>query len=347
MNKGYFIYSHTSPSGKVYVGQTVDIKRRWGTNGEHYRTKKKNGDYIQPVFARAIDKYGWKNFEHKVILEDQTKEAADYTEKYLISWYKQHGISYNITDGGEGTCGVIRHLSEDRKAAITIFMRTSHPMKGKHHTQETRNKISEAFKGRKLSEERRRQMSILSTGRRHSEDSKKKMSAYRKEHPETWIGGWNKKEVHQYDLKGYYMHSYPSAAEASCTLNIPGSDILKCVSGEIKSAGGFIWKADKVDSINVDSLVARVTSHGVRLYDVSEEGKRKRSASHGRPVNQYTINGEYIATFCNASEASRQTGINLSGIQRCCQKKDPKYKTAGGCIWEYDLGTNRENKMAV
>lgn len=344
MEREHFVYSHTSPSGKVYIGQAVNVKRRWGTNGEHYRTKKKNGEYIQPVFARAIDKYGWKNFEHKVLLDGQTKEAADYAERYLISWYKHQGLSYNITEGGEGTCGAKHALSEERKKAIAIFMQTNHPMKGKHHTQETKDKISKASKGRKLSEERRQQMSLVSKGRKHSEEAKLKLSEYKKTHPETWIGGWNKKEVHQYNLEGIYLNSYSSATEASQELNIAGSDILRCINSEVKSAGGFIWKPYKEDKVNVDSLMVRVTSKGTRLYDMSEEGKRKRSASHGKPVNQYTVEGEYIATFCNASEASRKTGINRSGIQRCCNKKDTKYKTAGGCLWEFDLVTNRCNK---
>lgn len=35
MENRHFVYTHTSPSGKVYIGQTVNIKRRWGTNGNN------------------------------------------------------------------------------------------------------------------------------------------------------------------------------------------------------------------------------------------------------------------------------------------------------------------------
>ena len=76
------VYTHTSPSGKVYVGQTVNIKKRWGYNGEHYKTKKKDGTFVQHTFARAIIKYGWENFIHEIILENISKEEADYAEKY-------------------------------------------------------------------------------------------------------------------------------------------------------------------------------------------------------------------------------------------------------------------------
>ena len=95
MSNRYSIYTHTSPSGKVYVGQSVNIKKRWGYNGEHYKTKKKDGTFVQRTFARAIIKYGWENFIHEIILENISKEEADYAEKYLIKWYKLHNQSYN------------------------------------------------------------------------------------------------------------------------------------------------------------------------------------------------------------------------------------------------------------
>ena len=52
--------------------------------------------------------------------------------------------------------------------------------KGKHHTEETRRKISEAHKGMKYSEEYKRKLSEAQKGRRHSEETKKKMSEAKK-----------------------------------------------------------------------------------------------------------------------------------------------------------------------
>lgn len=97
-DRTFCIYRHISPSGKVYIGQTCrKTSERW-INGYGYRT--------QTYFYNAIKKYGWKNFTHEILLEGITKSEADYAEKYLIKWYKLHGISYNITDGGGGFFGV-------------------------------------------------------------------------------------------------------------------------------------------------------------------------------------------------------------------------------------------------
>lgn len=346
MDNKHFVYTHTSPSGKVYVGQTVNIKRRWGTNGEHYTTKKKDSSYIQQNFARAILKYGWKNFEHKVVLENISKSEADYAEKYLIRWYKMHNMSYNITDGGEGVSGVRYIPSEEQRKKISQRLLENHPMRGKHWSPEILARITEANRNRTYTEEQRAAMSErarkANLGKKASEETKKKLSEYRKAHPETWIGGWNKKEIHQYGADGKYIQSFSSATEAGDKLSIGCGDILRCANGIVLSAGGFIWKFVKIDSIDTSGYRIVYTAHGARIIDMSEESRLRRSAAHGRPVNQYSLDGEYIATYCTASEASRQTGINYSGIQRCC-KHEYKFKTAGGYKWEYDNGNNRTN----
>ena len=345
MSKQYSIYTHVSPSGKVYVGQSININRRWGYNGEHYMNKRKDGTYIQNAFAQALLKYGWENFKHNILLEGISKEEADYAEKYLIKWYKLHNQSYNITDGGEGTCGHHAPLSKEAKEKLLIFLHTSPPMKGKHHSEETKKKISKALKGKKLPEERRRQMSEISKNRKHSEESKNKMSEYKKARPETWIGGWNKMEVHQYDLQGNYIASYPSATDAAKILgkNICSS-IISCIKGNILSAGGYLWRKNKVNSIDMSSYKILLTPKGARIYDISYKGNQKRSVAHGKAVNQYNLNGEYVTTYSSASEAANKMGFNRSGIMKCC-KQLPKYKTANGFIWRYDTKDNRNSLM--
>lgn len=348
MNRIHFVYTHVSPSGKVYVGQTVNIKKRWGYNGEHYTTKKKDGSFIQASFARAIEKYGWKNFKHNIVLENVSKSEADYAEKYLIRWYKIHGLSYNITDGGEGCCGIHRVFSEEERRKISERVSKNPPMKGKKHTPEAMAKIIAANRNRQYTPEQRAAMAerarLYNTGKTHSEESKKKMSDYRKAHPETWIGGWNKKEVHQYDLEGKYMHSFPSAEEAANALGKSiGGDIGACVTGKKLSAGGFFWRDYKVESIDVSKYKVIKTSSGSRVYSIMEDGSCKMCGVKGKAVNQYSLEGNYIATYCSASDANRKTGVYRTTISHCCNH-DSRSKTAGGYLWEYDTIDNRIKK---
>lgn len=46
-----------------------------------------------------------------MVISNLTKEQAEEVEKQLISYYKNIGLSYNITNGGEGTDGY-KHTDE-------------------------------------------------------------------------------------------------------------------------------------------------------------------------------------------------------------------------------------------
>lgn len=123
-----YIYIHTSPTGKKYIGTTQqkDPKMRWDS-GWGYKNNRH--------FFSAIKKYGWNNFIHQLI-EVDTKEDMWYGEKYLIRYYNttdpQKG--YNLSSGGEkSSFGCKFKLSDDVKNKISIsMMGDKNPMYGKH-----------------------------------------------------------------------------------------------------------------------------------------------------------------------------------------------------------------------
>ena len=49
-------------------------------------------------------------------------------------------------------------------------------------------------------------------------------------------------KIIQYDINNTYICNYPSIAEAVRQTGIPKTTLQYCVSGKLKSAGGFIWK---------------------------------------------------------------------------------------------------------
>ena len=81
MNKTYIIYLHRNKiNGKCYVGQTsVDPLERWGINGYGYHN--------QQYFYRAIQKYGWDNFEHIILESNLTVEDVNERERYWGEYY--------------------------------------------------------------------------------------------------------------------------------------------------------------------------------------------------------------------------------------------------------------------
>lgn len=193
------VYMHTSPSGKVYIGITSgNPKDRW-KNGFGYLKKNKNGDYTQPVIARAINKYKWENFKHDILFENLSKQEAERRECLLVALWETNNpkFGYNIRGGG-GAYGTMseesrkkisesrmgeknpnfgKPLSEEaRKHLSKIRSGEGNPFYGKHLSEEHRRKISEANKGKKRTKETREKISKANKGRRLSEETKNKIS---------------------------------------------------------------------------------------------------------------------------------------------------------------------------
>ena len=97
-NGTYCVYIHTNKiNNKKYIGQTQygdDPNKRW-RNGFGY----KDCTY----FYKAIQKYGWNNFEHEIIASNLTQEEANHFEELLIEKFETMSSDkgYNIKSGGE------------------------------------------------------------------------------------------------------------------------------------------------------------------------------------------------------------------------------------------------------
>ena len=104
MERKWTVYKHTNKINFFsYIGITSRKPEvRWGKNGKKYRPSK--GKYS--CFYNAIKKYGWDNFEHEILENNLTYKQACEKERYYISFYGTKAPNgYNLTDGGEGTCG--------------------------------------------------------------------------------------------------------------------------------------------------------------------------------------------------------------------------------------------------
>jgi len=114
MSKTGYIYKITSPSGKIYIGQTDRTIAKRTSEYRRCRCKK------QKLLYRSIKKYGWEahNFE---VVETFTSvnylsELLDTSEKYWIAFHKSNFCRYkekglNLTDGGDGIRGY-KHTQE-------------------------------------------------------------------------------------------------------------------------------------------------------------------------------------------------------------------------------------------
>lgn len=91
----YFVYKHTVPNGKVYIGITCceNVELRW-YGGFGYKQNK--------AFYEDIKKYGWENIAHDVLYKDLPPKDARRIEIELIEKYNATDpkFGYNLDDGG-------------------------------------------------------------------------------------------------------------------------------------------------------------------------------------------------------------------------------------------------------
>lgn len=128
----YVIYKLTSPSNKVYIGQSVNLRRRfYAYTNCNFRNKTK--------LFYSLRKYGFHNFKVDIVFDIKPSKKSviilNVMEKYFIKKYDCVDNGYNCRTGGENSL----HSKEsiDKMKAIKSFV-----------SVETRIKMSNALKGK-------------------------------------------------------------------------------------------------------------------------------------------------------------------------------------------------------
>lgn len=245
----YTVYMHIAPNNKKYIGITKqNVKRRWRGQGQGY---KKN-----VLFYRAIKKYGWDNFEHKILFEHLTKESAEQKEIELINKYKSNNpkYGYNIENGGK-TIGTVSESTKEKLRQANLGKKISEETRkkyceaqqkirkrekeqgikrktpsgkdnwfyGKHHTEETKQKIREKNSG----------INSAWWGRKHTKEEKEKIALA------------HKKIVEQLNSNQEVINTYPSVLDASISLNCNSNSIYKAIYRKAKSHN-YYWRYKEV-----------------------------------------------------------------------------------------------------
>ena len=204
------IYKITSPTNKIYIGQSRDIKRRWKYYYSNIITIKQ---HIK--LHHSILKYGVKNHKFEVI-EECNIEQLDEREIYWINYYDSIKQGLNIGLGGSGGNGVLN--------------------KGKKHTFITINKMKQWWNMNKKSRPQEVIDKIKQTKRNNPRITTNEMILkYRETAP-------NKKIVEQYSLDEIKLAEFNSINEAARQTNSSKDGISFCCNGRQNTSNGFIWK---------------------------------------------------------------------------------------------------------
>lgn len=187
------------------------------------------------------------------------------------------------------------------------------------------------------------------------------------------IGTYRSLPVSQYTLEGRLVNTFDSITIASKNTNIDISAIAKCCRKERPMAGRYLWSYTNESPVlgYKEKVVRKVSQYTldckyIKTYNSAKEAEiengiydggvldcckgRQRTAfnfkwvfegdfpnietpARDKIVCQYSMNGELIATFNNATDAGRKTNMLRDNISNCCNKKT---KSAGGYIFAYE-----------
>lgn len=250
-----YLYMHISPSGKKYIGITKQKPLNRWKNGEGY----KRNEY----FYRAILKYGWDNFEHRILYSDLSEEEANQKEYELIKLYDltnpQKG--YNLRAGGlhhEMSEVSRRKLSKSKKGKQ---VGEKNPFYGKTHSSETllllRDRVEQySLDGEYIKSYASMRIACIENnidpseltkvckGKRRTcggyqwkyEDDDSEIKPYKRM-------AHNARSVAQLNEYGFVMRIYRSLAEAATQFGKNADKCIgECCRGTQKTAYGFRWR---------------------------------------------------------------------------------------------------------
>jgi group I intron endonuclease len=170
------IYKITSPTKKIYIGQSVDIRKRWMI---YKRLDCKN----QPKLYNSFIKYGVDKHKFEIVQLCDREQLNDL-EIYYIELFQVFNNKYGLNLQAGGHNGT---PSEETKLKISLANKGRiFSDEHKHNislaklntSDESKLKMSITRKGRKLSEETKKRMSESSKGMKHTIETRKKMSEW-------------------------------------------------------------------------------------------------------------------------------------------------------------------------
>lgn len=226
------VYKITSPSGKVYIGSSVNITNRL------YSYKNINCKNQRRLYS-SLKKYGYE--AHKV----EIVELCDADKLYELE--HKWGMKYDVL-GENGLNCVIPSIGEKRRIVSEETRRNqSEKMKGKKQSEETRKKNSESKKGskcywygKKKNDAYKEYMRSIMLGNQYGKGYKLTEEQNRaKSERQRYI---TIKFVKQLTLNGDFVQLWISGSEAGRRLKIQRSHISMVAQGKRPTAGGYKWE---------------------------------------------------------------------------------------------------------
>jgi group I intron endonuclease len=198
------VYKITSPTNKIYIGQSINIERRYK---EYSKSNCKN----QTKLFLSLKKHGFENHKFEII-EECDVSILEERETYWKLFYKVLEIP-SLCCRIDGKFGYDSIETKNKKSQSKL---NNNYALGHIKSLETINSIK---------------------------DKMKNHTFYNDIDRVTKLSNSHSIPVLQYDKQGNFIKEWESAKEAAKVLKnkINGSDIRACIRGEQKTAYGYKW----------------------------------------------------------------------------------------------------------
>jgi group I intron endonuclease len=214
------IYKITSPSNKIYIGQSVNIEKRFISYKRMYIKNEK-----QIKLHRSFLKYGVINHIFEIVKECLETELNNYERHYQEL--------YNCLNSGLN-CVLTKTNDKSGKVSIDTLKKMSNASKGnkhwlgKKHTEETKIKISLSKIGIKFTDEIN-----LSKGRKGRVSNRK--GIFSEQNPRSV-------KVLQFDLDNKFVKEWNCLMDIKRELNYHIGNVSSCLKGNLKTYKKFKWE---------------------------------------------------------------------------------------------------------
>jgi len=267
------IYKITSPSGRVYIGQTRNFQSRMSAYRRYASVSDEDAKKLkQPKIVNSLRKYGFEKHSVEILLRCGVDDLSMYERKFIALYDSNSTNGLNCTDGGEGIVNCEQQKIAVRKSNVR---RT-----GETRSTETRRLISEAAKKRDPS------------SRLHSIESKRK------------IGEANRKR------KGVFQHS--EEGKQNISKGMVGVRKGEVRSKAQRQKQSKVMKGRKLSEATKAKMRA-AHARNRELRNKNPEAQRAYSQMKANSARGKRLNDEQLLSFNKTMiELKRQAGDEVS-----------------------------------
>ncbi len=212
---------------KKYIGQAHNIYDRWRKHKNALNSNHHENSHLQ----NSWNKYGKENFAFYIV-EECEEDKLDEKEIYYIEYYNtlNRSYGYNKKTGGQN-CSA--YYTEEIKEKMSESVKRSYD---NNDLRQRRSETTKHYWDNPLNKEKILGKNNVMYGKHHTDETKKKISDTKKsKHYESYNKNHTKVFCEELNIE------YVNASTASKELHLDSGGILKTCRGERHTCGGYHW----------------------------------------------------------------------------------------------------------